>query len=148
MVPSNSKTVVLATHGSTAGQTVLTATVDTKGFSFAKILGLASSNGALSSGTNNKIEEADAATGTYATFAGFVQGTDWTAVATTNNTQNAKVIWNIPLQGRKRFLKVTFTHATTAASQMLVAELERPANGISTAAEAFEFSDVGNIVNL
>ncbi len=148
MVPTNSKTVVLATHGSTSGQTSLTATVDTKGFSFAKIACLSSSTGSAAAGTANKIEEADAATGTFATFAGFVQGTDWTGSTATNGTSNAKVLWNVPLQGRKRFLKVTFGHATTAVSQMIVAELERPANGISTAAEAFESTDVGNIIGL
>lgn len=148
MVPTNSKTVVLATHGSTAGQTTLTATVDTKGFSFAKIACLSSSTGTAATGTNNKIEESDASGGTYATFAGYVQGTDWTGSTLTNSTSNPKVLYNVPLQGRKRFLKVTFGHATTAVSQMIVAELERPANGISTAAEAFESTDVGNIIGL
>lgn len=148
MVPSNSKTVVLAVNTNTSGVSTLTATVDTKGFSFAKIVGLSSSTGTVSAGTNNKIEEADAATGTYATFAGFVQGTDWTAVTSTNSTQNAKVLWNIPLQGRKRYLKVTFTHATAGVGEVILADLSRPSNAVSTAAEAFESSDVGNIIGL
>ena len=148
MVPTNSKTVVLAVNTNTSGVSTLTATVDTKGFSFAKIVGLSSSTGTLAAGTNNKIEEADAATGTFATFAGFIQGTDWTGSTATNSTSNAKVLWNVPLQGRKRFLKVTFTHATAGVGEVLLAELERPANGISTAAEAFESADVGNIIGL
>ena len=148
MVPSNSKTVVLAVNAGTATVSTLTATVDTKGFSFAKILCLSSSTGTVSTGTNNKIEDADASTGTFATFAGFVQGTDWTGSTSTNSTQNAKVLWNIPLQGRKRYLKVTFTHATAGVGEVLVAELERPSNGISTSTEAFESTDVGNIIGL
>jgi hypothetical protein len=148
MVPSNSKTVVLAVNTNTSGVSTLTATVDTKGFSFAKILCLSSSTGTVSTGTNNKIEDADASTGTFATFAGFVQGTDWTGSTSTNSTQNAKVLWNIPLQGRKRYLKVTFTHATAGVGSVLVAELERPSNGISTSIEAFESTDVGNIIGL
>jgi hypothetical protein len=148
MVPSNSKTVVLAVNTNTSGVSTLTATVDTKGFSFAKILCLSSSTGTVSTGTNNKIEDADASTGTFATFAGFVQGTDWTGSTSTNSTQNAKVLWNIPLQGRKRYLKVTFTHATAGVGEVLVAELERPSNGISTSTEAFESTNVGNIIGI
>jgi hypothetical protein len=148
MVPSNSKTVVLSVNTNTSGVSTLTATVDTKGFSFAKILCLSSSTGTVSTGTNNKIEDADASTGTFATFAGFVQGTDWTGSTSTNSTQNAKVLYNIPLQGRKRYLKVTFTHATAGVGEVLIAELERPSNGISTSTEAFESTDVGNIIGL
>lgn len=148
MVPSNSKTVVLSVNTNTSGVSTLTATVDTKGFSFAKILCLSSSTGTVSTGTANKIEDADASTGTFATFAGFVQGTDWTGSTSTNSTQNAKVLWNIPLQGRKRYLKVTFTHATAGVGEVLIAELERPSNGISTSTEAFESTDVGNIIGL
>jgi hypothetical protein len=148
MVPSNSKTVVLAVNTNTSGVSTLTATVDTKGFSFAKILCLSSSTGTVSTGTNNKIEDADAATGTFATFAGFIEGTDWTASTSTNSTQNAKLLWNIPLQGRKRYLKVTFTHATAGVGEVILAELERPSNAVSTAAEAFENTNVGNIIGL
>lgn len=149
MVPSNSKTVVLAVNTNTSGVSTLTATVDTRGFSFAKIVGLSSSTGTLSTGTNNQIEESDTTVATtFATFTGFVQGTDWTGSTATNSTQNAKVLWNIPLQGRKRYLKVTFTHATAGVGEVLVAELERPSNGISTAAEAFESTNVGNIIGI
>lgn len=149
MVPSNSKTVVLAVNTNTSGVSTLTATVDTKGFSFAKIVGLSSSTGTLAAGTNNKIEESDTTVATtFATFTGFVQGTDWTGSTATNSTSNAKVIWNVPLQGRKRYLKVTFTHATAGVGEVITADLFRPANGISTAAEAFESTDVGNIIGL
>jgi hypothetical protein len=147
MVPTNSKTVVLTTAASTTTVTTFTATVDTKGFSFAKIICLSTSTGTIATGTNNKIEDADAATGTFATFAGFVQGTDWTGLTSTNSTQNAKVLYNVPTIGRKRFLKVTFGHAT-GGIPTIIAELERPSNGISTAAEAFESSDVGNIIGI
>jgi hypothetical protein len=148
MVPSNSKTVVLAINTNTSGVSTLTATVDTKGFSFAKILCLSSSTGTVSTGSNNTIEDSDNSTASFATFAGFVQGTDWTGSTSTNSTQNAKVLWNIPLQGRKRYLKVTFTHATAGVGSVLVAELERPSNGISTSTEAFESTNVGNIIGI
>jgi hypothetical protein len=147
MVPTNSKTVVLTTAASTTGVTTFTATVDTKGFSFAKIICLSTSTGSVSTGTNNQLEEADVATGTYATFAGFVQGTDWTGLTSANSTQNAKVLYNVPTIGRKRFLKVTFSHATSGIPT-IIAELERPSNGISTALEAFESTSVGNIIGI
>lgn len=148
MVPTNSKTVVLAVNTVTTTVSTLTATVDTKGFSFAKIICLAGSTSTASTGTNNMIQEADASTGTFATFSGFVQGTDWTGSTSTNSTQNAKVLWNMPLQGRKRYLKVTFSWNTGAVPATIIAELERPSNGISTSTEAFESTDVGNIIGL
>lgn len=145
MVPSNSKIVVISNVTTTASQ--LSATVDTRGFSFAKIIGLSSSTGSALTGTNNSLEESDNSTAGFATFTGFVQGTDWTGSTATNSTQNAKVIWNVPTQGRKRYLKVNFGHATGGVDTLIV-ELERPANGISTAAEAFENTNVGNIIGL
>jgi hypothetical protein len=145
MVPSNSKIVVISNVTTTASQ--LSATVDTRGFSFCKIIGLSSSTGSALTGTNNSIEESDNSTAGFATFTGFVQGTDWTGVTSTNSTQNAKVIWNVPTLGRKRYLRVNFGH-TTGGVQTLIAELERPSNGISTAAEAFENTNVGNVIGL
>lgn len=147
MVPTNSKTVVLAINAGTATVSTLTATVDTKGFSFAKIVCLSSSTGSVSTGTNNKLEESDDSTASFATFAGFVQGTDWTGLTSANSTSNAKVLWNVPTIGRKRYLKVTFTHATGGGGT-IIAELERPSNAISTAAEAFEGTPLGNIIGI
>ena len=135
---TNSKIVVGA---STAGVSTLTASFDTLGFSFAKILVLSASTGALSAGTVNKIEEGDT-TSAYATFAGVVSGTDWTPSTSTNSTAIAKMQYNIDLRGRKRYLKVTMEHATTAAGS-IVADLSLPSDGISDSAAAGAGNSVG-----
>ena len=135
---NNSKIVVGA---NSAGVSTLTASFDTLGFSFAKILVLSVSTGALSSGTNNKVEEGDT-TASYATFAGAISGTDWTPSTSTNSTAVAKMQYNIDLRGRKRYLKVTMEHATTAAGS-IIADLSMPSDGISTSAEAGAANSLG-----
>jgi len=139
----NSKTVVIAQNNTTNTLTVLTGTVDTRGFSHAKIICISGSNTSAAAGTNNKVEDADAATGTFATFAGFVQGTDWTGSTATASTANAFVAYSIPLVGRKRYLKVTASQQGTAISTVIVAELSRAADAINSASEAGANNGVG-----
>jgi hypothetical protein len=135
---NNSKIVVGA---NSAAVSTLTASFDTLGFSFAKILVLSVSTGTLSTGTVNKIEEGDT-TSAYATFAGVVSGTDWTPSTNTNSTAVAKMQYNIDLRGRKRYLKVTMEHATTAAGS-IIADLSIPSDGISDSASAGAANSVG-----
>ena len=138
---NNSKFVVGAHVASTTGVSTLTASFDTLGFSFAKILVLSTSTGALSTGTVNKIEEGDT-TSSFATFAGVVSGTDWTPSTSTNATTLAKMQYNIDLRGRKRYLKVTMEHATTGLPS-IVADLSLPSDGISDSAAAGAANSVG-----
>lgn len=138
----NTKTIVGALNTNTSGVSTLTAEFDTLGFSFAKIIFLSSSTGALSTGTNNKVEEGDT-TSSYATFAGVVQGTDWTGSTATNATSLAKMIYNVDLRGRKRYLKTTATHATAGVGSVILAELSNPYDGISDAASAGSANAVG-----
>jgi hypothetical protein len=143
---ANAKIFVAANLSSIGGATLstLTASVDTKGFSFAKLIFVSNSTGTLS-GTNNFLEEADAATGTYATVSGYNAGTDFTASTATNSTAEGKLLFCVDLRGRKRFLKATVTHATGGDSGGWICELSSPANGLSTAAEYGAQNVVGNI---
>jgi hypothetical protein len=113
----------------------LTASFDTLGFSFAKILVLSVSTGVLSTGTANKIEEGDT-TSAFATFAGVASGTDWTPSTSTNSTAVAKMQYNIDLRGRKRYLKVTCGIGATNFALTLAADLSYPQDGISSATDA------------
>lgn len=131
----NTKTVIGNNSGSTAGVTTLTAEFDTRGFSFAKVIVLANTTATAVTGTNNKIEDGDT-TSTYATFAGQISGTDWTVATATNSTALAKVIYNVDLRGRKRYLKVTAGLAATATCVAIVGELSNPSDGVSDAASA------------
>lgn len=135
MTPMNSKTVILAQNTNTSGVSTLTATCDTKGFSFARIVCLSSSTASVASGTNVKIEEGDT-TSAFATFTGYIQGTDWTGSTATGSTANAHFLAGVPLLGRKRYLKVTFSQGATAVSNVIVAELDRASDSPSTVAEA------------
>lgn len=141
MTPTDSK-IVISVSPSTTTATQHTAAIDTKGFSFARIICISESTGTLSAGTANKIEEGDAATGAWSTFTGFIQGTDWTASTATNSTALAKMLYNVPLGGRKRYLKVTFSHAT-GNSGGIIAELSRPSDSVGTSAEGGAANSVG-----
>ena len=139
---NNNKFIIGATSTNTSGVSVLTAEFDTKGFSYARILCLSQGTGALSSGTNNKVEEGDT-TASYATFAGAISGTDWTPSTVTNDATLAKMQYGIDLRGRKRYLKVTYTAATAALGFTIAADLSMPSDGISTSAEAGAANSLG-----
>lgn len=141
---SNSKIFVAAHTGTVAGATLstLTASVDTKGFSFAKLIFVSNSTGTLS-GTNTFLEESDNATAGFATVSGYNVSTDFTASTATNSTAEGKVLFNVDLRGRKRYLKATVTHATGGNGAWVV-DLSEPANGLSTAAEYGAQNVVGN----
>jgi hypothetical protein len=138
----NTKTVVGTINATTNVISTMTAEFDTLGFSFAKLIVLGGGTGTVSSGTNNKVEEGDT-TSSYATFAGYVQGTDWTGSTTTNSTALAKAIYAVDLRGRKRYLKVTATYATGSIGAVIMAELSNPADGISETAAAGAANAVG-----
>ena len=138
----NTKTIVGAINTNTSGVSTISAEFDTLGFNFAKIICLSSSTGTVSSGTNNKVEEGDT-TSSYATFAGAIQGTDWSGSTTSNATSLAKVIWNVDLRGRKRYLKTTFTHATAGVAEVIIAELSNPGDGVTDAAAAGAANAIG-----
>jgi hypothetical protein len=138
----NTKTIVGAINTNTSGVSTLSAEFDTLGFSFAKIICLSSSTGAVAAAGTNKVEEGDT-TSSYATFAGAIQGTDWTAVTTTNATSLAKLIFNVDLRGRKRYLKTTFTHATAGVGEVIIAELSNPGDGVTDAAGAGSANAIG-----
>lgn len=131
----NTQTLIGNYNTNTSGVTTLTAEFDTRGFSFAKLIVLANTTATAVTGTNNKVEDGDT-TSTYATFAGFISGTDWTVATSTNSTALAKMIYNVDLRGRKRYLKVTTGLAATAVGYSILAELSNPADGVSDAASA------------
>lgn len=137
---SNSKIFVAASNATTV--TTLTASVDTKGFSFAKLIFVSTSTGSVSS-TSNILEESDNATAGFVTVSGYVNGTDFTASTATNSTAEGKLLFAVDLRGRKRYLKATVTHAVGGVG-MWIADLSEPANGLSTAAEYGAQNVVGN----
>lgn len=107
----------------------LTGSVDTQGFRFARVVFTSASTGALT--TNTKIEHSDN-NSTFEAIPGLVQGTDYTLSAVTNASTKPKIIWNVSLLGKKRYLKATVENATSGRCQ-LNATLLDPADAIDTA---------------
>lgn len=122
---------ILATTG-TATASQVTASIDTKGYSFARVLCLGLTNVGLNTTvTNNKIEHSDD-NATWVAIDGASAGTGYTPATTTVATNLAKIVADIDLIGKKRYLKVTFTpNAGTVCT--IAADLSLPADDKSTA---------------
>ena len=135
----NSKTVLMNASGSTSGAgSSLTASVDTKGFGYARILCLVNNTVSLSTVvTNNSLEEGDD-TSTFSTVSAAAPAVGWTpgTVTASSVTTLAKLSYNVDLRGRKRYLKVTLGLATSAATSIVIAaDLSLPGDGCGTATE-------------
>jgi hypothetical protein len=133
----NSKTVLMNASANTTGVSTLTASVDTKGFGYARILCLV--NNTVSLGTvvtNNSLEEGDD-TSTFSAVTAAAPGTGWTpgTVTASSVTTLAKLAYNVDLRGRKRYLKVTLGLAATSAGVFITADLSNPGDGCGTASE-------------
>lgn len=111
--------------------TTLTGSVDTQGFRFARIQFTSASTGAPT--TNCKLEQSDN-NSTWEPIVGVVLGTDYTLSAATNLSTRPKIIWDLNLAGRKRYLRATVEHATSGRCQLNALLLD-PIDGITTSAE-------------
>lgn len=131
----NSKTVLMSANTNTSGTSSLTASVDTKGFGYARILCLVNITNALhTTATNNALDESDDNT-TFVAVSAAAPGTGWTVSTVSNVTTLAKLAYNVDLRGRKRYLKVTLGLSATSVPVMIVADLSLPGDGCGTAAE-------------
>ena len=137
-----SKTILGNAITSTSGATTITASFDTRGFAYAtiQVFGLASATGPSSAVSNHVLEESDASGSGFAT----ISGSGFTSISSANLvTSLAKVIYNVDLRGRKRYLKLTYGSA--AADQTFVTcDLTNASDGVVTAAE----SGAGHIVTI
>lgn len=126
-------TIQLAAIGS-AASTQVTASIDTKSYSYARIICIANTSAGLSTTTtNNTLEESDDNTNFTAIDAA-AAGTAYTPSSATVATSLAKLVYDVDLRGRKRYLKVTFS--TGATTQPIVAvDLGLPADGKTSASE-------------
>ena len=145
----NTKTLIGLNNTATTAASVFSASFDTLGFNFAKVIVTSTSTEALptASGTSGCYLVDGDTTSAYGTspISPFVQGTDWTASTSTNSTDTAKLIFAVDLRGRKRYLKpvVTLTTSIVPASIRLLCELSNPGDGVGTASEAGAANAVG-----
>lgn len=134
MVPAT-KQVILNLSGSTSGVTVLTGSVDTRGFGYASIAVLANSTAAVSTTTaNNALEESDD-NSTWVAISSAAPGTGFTPSTVTVVSSGPKIIYNVDLRSRKRYLKVTVGLAATATSVGITADLSRASDAPVSATE-------------
>jgi hypothetical protein len=113
----------------------LTASIDTRGFSFARIYCFANSTTAVhTTGANNTLAENDDNSTNWTTISAAGSGTAYTPTTTTVSTALAKIIYEVDLRGRKRYLRPTFGLGATT-EPFIAVELSEPADGCATAAE-------------
>jgi len=131
------------------GITTLTAEFDTQGFNFAKIYVVSSITTAAAT-TSNNIVESDTSGGTTNAITGLVQNTDYTVSTGTNNTSVPKIVFGVPLGGRKRYLKASFLSSTThTANAAIICELSDPGDTILVRRAGTAATDAaGTVVNL
>jgi hypothetical protein len=112
----------------------LTASIDCRGFSFARIICIATANSGLSTVlTANTLEDSDN-NSTWSPIAAAAAGTAYTPVTTVIATTEAKLIYEVDLRGRKRYLRPTF--GLNATTQPIIAvELGLAADAPVTAAQ-------------
>lgn len=129
----NSKFVIAAIGA--ANVSTLTASIDTKGFSFARIYCIANSNVAVhTTAANNTLAENDDNSTNWTTISAAGAGTAYTPTTNTIATTLAKIVYEVDLRGRKRYLKPTFGLGATT-EPIIAVELSEPADGCTTAAE-------------
>lgn len=138
---------IITTAGAATAAGLLTAEFDTLGFSYASIAfvdGTAPSSAGLSTVlTNQKLEQSDSSGSGFSAVSGFTAGTDWTPSSATIATNLAKLVYNVDLRGRKRYLKITAAAHASMTTGALVCTLTNPADGRTTAAEI----GAGTVVN-
>jgi len=130
----NSTFVIGGISATNASQ--LTAAFDTRGYSFARVYCLANANvGVSTTLANHIVSQSDDATN-YTTISTSAYQVSYTLPAATASisTALAKMIYDIDLRGRARYIRVQFSTAATTEI-ILAAELSEPSDGKITAAE-------------
>ena len=124
-------------HIGTATTSQITCTFDTRGYSFARIIVAPTGStvvGLSTTNANNILEESDASGSGFTAIAAAGAGTAYTPSSATAATSLARLIYEVDLRGRKRYLKPTFSaHAT--GTFVVFAELSLPADGVTSAAD-------------
>ncbi len=129
----NSKFVIAAIGASNVS--TLTASIDTRGFSYARIYCIANSTAAVhTTGANNTLAENDDNSTNWTTISAAGSGTAYTPSTNTVATTLAKIVYEVDLRGRRRYLRPTFGLASTSEPIIMV-ELSEPSDGCTTAAE-------------
>jgi hypothetical protein len=125
---------IISGGGNGTTVTQITSTFDTRGFSYATItvFGIASTIAPSTASSSHVLEESDNATASFSTVSGATPSpiSSTAAIATTI----AKMVYNVDLRGRKRYLKVTYG-PNSGDALLVTCDLGNAADGIVSASE-------------
>jgi hypothetical protein len=125
---------IISGGGNGTTVTQITSTFDTRGFSYATIsvFGIASTIAPSTASSSHVLEESDNATASFTTVSGSTPSpiSSTAAIATTI----AKMVYNVDLRGRKRYLKVTYG-PNSGDALLVTCDLSNAADGIVSASE-------------
>jgi len=131
--------VITVAGASTAASTTLTAEFDTLGFSYASIAFVdgttPTTHGLSTVAANHLVQHSDTSGSGFSAISGFTAGTDWTPSSAALATNVAKLVYNVDLRGRKRYLKIQVSPNGAITTGALVCTLTNPSDGRTTAAE-------------
>lgn len=108
-----------------------TASLDTQGFRYARIIFCSDSGGRLVSGT--KIEQSDKGV-IWEPIQKMVAGVDYVLPSKAASTTQPKIVWDVSMIGKKRYLKVSIEQIAEGNS-IIMAQLLEPIDSITTADE-------------
>lgn len=114
----------------------VTASFDCRGYSYARFYAFGNAAAAVSTTLANHVLAESDDNVTFSTISTSTYQVGLTLPTTTANvsTALARMIYDVDLRGRKRYIRVTFsTNATTES--IIAAELSEPSDGKTTAAE-------------
>jgi hypothetical protein len=125
---------VISGGGNGTTVTQITSTFDTRGFSYATIsvFGIASTVAPSSASSNHVLEESDNPTASFSTVSGSTPSPISSTAAIATNV--AKMVYNVDLRGRKRYLKVTYS-SNSGDALLVTCDLGYAADGIVSASE-------------
>lgn len=114
----------------------VTAAFDCRGYGFARFLCFAPSTAAVHTTIANHVLAESDDNVTYSTISTSAYQVALTLPTTTASvsTALAKLIYDVDLRGRKRYIRVTFS-STNTTELFVAADLSEPADGKTTAAE-------------
>jgi hypothetical protein len=115
MLPHPKTVIAIIPISKTNAATATGELIDTKGYDFCSIgIGASTADVVSNAPTVLKIEEGDT-TSSFATFTGAVSGTDYTIATNAYTSTTNQNVWafHVDCRARKRYLRVSFSPATT-----------------------------------
>ena len=131
-----SSTKILISTISATNASQVTAAFDCRGYGFARFLCFAPSTAAVHTTLANHVlaESDDNVTFSTISTSAYQVGLTLPTTTASVSTALAKLIYDVDLRGRRRYIRVTFS-STNTTELFVAADLSEPSDGKTTAAE-------------